>query len=93
MVATLNQTLKQADVLFTRVDTELLPEGTKTIAALHKTIADADRALLSKDSPTTQDLHDLMQELTDMARSVRIFVNYLEQHPSMLIRGKKEDHP
>ena len=93
MVATLNQTLKQADTLFTRVDTELLPEGTKTIAALHKTIADADRALLSKDSPTTQDLHDLMQELTDMARSVRIFVNYLEQHPSMLIRGKKEDHP
>jgi hypothetical protein len=38
-------------------------------------------------------LHDLLQELTDMARSVRIFVNYLEQHPSMLIRGKKEDHP
>jgi paraquat-inducible protein B len=93
MVATLNQTLKQADVLLSRVDTELLPEGTKTIAALHKTIADADQALLGKDSPTTQDLHDLLQELTDMARSVRIFVNYLEQHPSMLIRGKKEDHP
>jgi len=93
MVATLNQTLKQADTLFTRIDTELLPEGTKTLAALHKTIADADRALLGKDSPTTQDLHDLLQELTDMARSVRIFVNYLEQHPSMLIRGKKEDHP
>jgi paraquat-inducible protein B len=93
MVATLDQTLKQADTLFTRVNTDLLPEGTKTIEALHKTIADADRALLSKDSPTTQDLHDLLQELTDMARSVRIFVNYLEQHPSMLIRGKKEDHP
>ena len=93
MIATLNQTLKQADTLLSRVDTELLPEGTKTIEVMHKTIADADRALLGKDSPTTQDLHDLMQELTDMARSVRIFVNYLEQHPSMLIRGKKEDHP
>jgi paraquat-inducible protein B len=93
LIATLDQTLKQADVLLSRVDTELLPEGTKTIAALHKTIADADQALLGKDSPTTQDLHDLLQELTDMARSVRIFVNYLEQHPSMLIRGKKEDHP
>jgi hypothetical protein len=35
----------------------------------------------------------MMQELTDTARSVRIFVNYLQQHPSILIRGKKEEHP
>ncbi len=93
VLGTLNQTLKQADALFSRVDTELLPEGTKTIEALHKAIADADRALLGKDSPTAQDLHDMLQELTDTARSVRIFVNYLQQHPSMLIRGKKEEHP
>jgi paraquat-inducible protein B len=93
VLGTLNQTLKQADALFSRVDTQLLPEGTKTIEALHKAIADADRALLGKDSPTAQDLHDMLQELTDTARSVRIFVNYLQQHPSMLIRGKKEEHP
>jgi paraquat-inducible protein B len=91
VLGTLNQTLKQADALFSRVDTELLPEGTKTIAALHKAIADADQALLGKDSPTAQDLHDMMQELTDTMRSVRIFVNYLQQHPSILIRGKKEE--
>jgi paraquat-inducible protein B len=93
VLGTLNQTLKQADSLLSRVDSELLPEGTKTIEALHKAIADADRALLGKDSPTGQDLHDMMQELTDTARSVRIFVNYLQQHPSILIRGKKEEHP
>jgi paraquat-inducible protein B len=93
VLGTLNQTLKQADTLFSRVDTELLPEGTKTIAALHKAIADADQALLGKDSPTAQDLHDMMLELTDTMRSVRIFVNYLQQHPSMLIRGKKEEKP
>ena len=93
VLGTLNQTLKQADALFSRVDTELLPEGTQTIAALHKAIADADRALLGRDSPTTQDLHDMMVELTDTMRSVRVFVNYLQQHPSMLIRGKKEEKP
>jgi paraquat-inducible protein B len=93
VLGTLNQTLKQADALFSRVDTELLPEGTKTIAALHKAIADADQALLGKDSPTAQDLHDMMLELTDTMRSVRVFVNYLQQHPSMLIRGKKEGKP
>jgi paraquat-inducible protein B len=93
LLATLNQTLKQADALLGRVDTELLPEGTKTMEALHRAIADGDRALLGKDSATAQDLHDMMQELTDTARAVRIFVNYLQQHPSMLIRGKKEEHP
>jgi paraquat-inducible protein B len=93
VLGTLNQTLKQADALFSRVDTELLPEGTKTIAALHKAIADADRALLGKDSPTAQDLHDMMLELTDTMRSVRIFVDYLQRNPSMLIRGKKEEKP
>jgi paraquat-inducible protein B len=93
VLGTLNQTLKQADALFSRVDSELLPEGTKTIEALHKAISDADRALLGKDSPTAGDLHDMMQELTDTARAVRVFVNYLQQHPSMLIRGKKEEHP
>jgi paraquat-inducible protein B len=93
VLGTLNQTLKQAEALLSRVDTDLLPEGTKTIAALHKTIADADRALLGKDAPAGQDLHDMMQELTDTARSLRIFLNYLQQHPSSLIRGKKEEHP
>jgi paraquat-inducible protein B len=92
-LGTLNQTLKQADTLLSRVDTELLPEGTKTIEAMHRAIVDADRALVGKDSPTVQDLHDMMAELTDAARSVRIFVSYLQQHPSMLIRGKKEEHP
>jgi paraquat-inducible protein B len=93
VLGTLNQTLKQADTLLSRVDTELLPEGTKTIEAMHRAIVDADRSLVGKDSPTAQDLHDMMGELTDAARSVRIFVSYLQQHPSMLIRGKKEEHP
>ena len=93
VLATLNQTLKQADTLISRVDTELLPEGTKTIEALHRAIADADRSFVGKDAPTSQDLHDMLQELTDTARAVRVFVQYLQQHPSALIRGKKEENP
>jgi paraquat-inducible protein B len=93
VLATLNQTLKQADALISHVDTQLVPEGTKTIEALHRTIADADRSLLGKDAPASQDLHDMMQELATTARAVRVFVEYLQQHPSMLIRGKKEEHP
>ena len=35
----------------------------------------------------------MLQELTDTARAVRVFVQYLQQHPSALIRGKKEEKP
>jgi paraquat-inducible protein B len=93
VLATLNQTLKEADALLSHVDSQLLPEGTKTIEALHRAIANADRALLGKDAPASQDLHDMMQELTNTARAARVFLEYLQQHPSILIRGKKEEHP
>jgi len=61
--------------------------------ALHQAIADADRSLLNKDAPASQDLHDTLQELTRTARAVRVFVDYLQRHPATLIRGKKEDNP
>jgi paraquat-inducible protein B len=93
LLVALNQTLKQADAMISHVDTQLVPQGTKTMEALHRTIADADRSLLGKDAPASQDLHDMMQELTSTARAVRVFVEYLDQHPSILIRGKKEEHP
>jgi hypothetical protein len=35
----------------------------------------------------------MMQELTNTARAARVFLEYLQQHPSILIRGKKEEHP
>jgi paraquat-inducible protein B len=92
-LATLNQTLKDANALISRVDAQLVPEGTKTLEALHRAIADADRSFVGKDAPASQDLHDMLQELTDTARAVRVFVQYLQQHPSALIRGKKEENP
>ena len=94
-LATLNQTLKDVDTLVSRVDAQWVPEGTKTLEELHRAIADADRALknadsalFAKDSPAPQDLRDALQEVTRAARAVRVFVDYLERHPDVLIRGK-----
>jgi paraquat-inducible protein B len=92
-IAALNQTLKQTDALLARIDAEWVPEGTKTMEELHRAIADADRSLLNQDAPAAQDLHDTLQELTRTSRAVRIFVDYLQRHPAILIRGKKEDQP
>jgi paraquat-inducible protein B len=93
VLASLNQTLKQTDALVGRIDAQWVPEGTKTMEELHRAIADADRSLLGKDAPTSQNLHDTLQEVAAAARSIRVFMDYLQRHPSMLIRGKQEEHP
>jgi paraquat-inducible protein B len=93
LLATLNQTLKEADGMINRVDAQWVPEGTETLAALHRTIADADRSLVGRDSTTSRDLHDTLQELTSTARAVRVLVDYLERHPEMFVRGKTAEAP
>jgi paraquat-inducible protein B len=97
-LATLDRTLKDADTLITRVDAQWIPEGTKTLQEARRAIADADRALkdadasfLTNDSPAPQDLRDTLQEVTRAARAVRVFVDYLQRHPEVLIRGKTEE--
>jgi paraquat-inducible protein B len=97
-IATLDKALKDADTLIDRVDAQWVPEGTKTLEDARKAIAAADRALsdadtnlLAKDSPAPQDLRDTLQELARAARAVRVFVDYLERHPEILIRGKPEE--
>jgi paraquat-inducible protein B len=99
-IRTLNQTLKDADRLVTNIDAKLVPEGTKTLEDLRRAINSADRVLVNtdstlfgKDSPAPQDLRDTLQEVTRAARSVRVLVDYLERHPEILIRGKKEEKP
>jgi len=94
-LATLDQTLKDASVLVNRVDTQWVPEGTKTLEDLRRAIGDAntavrnaDATLFSKDSATPQDLRDTLQEITRAARSIRVLMDYLERHPDALIRGK-----
>jgi paraquat-inducible protein B len=90
LIVTLNQTLKDADSMIKRVDTEFLPEGTKTLEELHHAIADGDQALLGQDSAGRQDLRDALQEMAGAARSIRVLVDYLQRHPEALIRGKKQ---
>jgi paraquat-inducible protein B len=52
-----------------------------------------DAALLGKDAPLQQDLRNALEEVTKAARALRILMDYLEQHPESLIRGKTEVKP
>jgi paraquat-inducible protein B len=63
------------------------------IATADSVLKSTDAALLGKDAPLQQDLRNALEEVTKAARSLRILMDYLEQHPESLIRGKTEVKP
>ena len=86
----LNTTLKDANVLIERINTQLVPAATETLQQLHVAIANGDQALFGKESAGPQDLRDTLVEMAEAARAVRVLVDYLQRHPEALIRGKKK---
>ncbi|MBR6022377.1 MAG: MCE family protein [Kiritimatiellae bacterium] len=53
--------------------------------------ADAVTATLAPDSPQGVLLSDTLSDLQDAARSLRLLLDFLEQHPDALLRGKTVD--
>jgi paraquat-inducible protein B len=85
----LNVTLRKADALMAKLNTEVAPELKATIEQARKTLAAAERTV-APDSPVQDDLRETLQEVTRAAESLRALVDYLERHPESLIRGKRE---
>ncbi len=99
-LATLDQTLKDADQALNHVDAEITPALKTTLDELHGAIASAtqvlkntDATLVGTDAPGQQALRDALQEIASAARSLRTLTDFLERHPDSLIRGKKEEKP
>lgn len=86
----LDQTLSQLNGTLKQVNTDVLPEFKGTLKDARKTLGSANDAL-SSDSPLQQNLSGTLQELQRMARSLRVFSDYLGVHPEALIRGRKAD--
>ena len=93
----LDAALASAQKLVTRVDTELVPSIKADLEALHRTLGamertlkNADATILGPDAPAQQELRDALNEFTRAARSMRVFLDYLERHPEAPIRGKAE---
>jgi paraquat-inducible protein B len=104
-MASLDVALNDAATLIKRVDREVVPTLKADLEALQQTLANADRTLasaermlksadatlLGPDAPAQQELRDALGEFTRAARSLRIFLDYLERHPESPIRGRLED--
>lgn len=86
-VKRLDATLKEAQTLLARLKGETVPAATLAIEQAKGTLATAERAIAA-DSPLRQDLDQTLEDVAQAARSLKILLDYLEQHPDALLRGK-----
>jgi paraquat-inducible protein B len=88
----LNESLKNANQLFGKVNDQILPQLQGTLDEAQKTF-NAAQSTLQQDSPLQSDVHQAMQELTRTLQSLNALSDYLERHPESLLRGKSGDKP
>ncbi|HSW12996.1 MAG TPA: MlaD family protein [Solimonas sp.] len=86
----LRDSLRDADRLLLKLDTELAPELKQTLAETRKTMGAANDALAA-DAPLQQDLRGTLESVDRAARSLRGLTETLQRHPEALLRGKPDD--
>jgi paraquat-inducible protein B len=86
----LDESLAQFSSTLQHLNTDLLPQLKGSLQGINKTLGSAEKAL-SGDSPLQQNLGLTLEELQRMARSLRVFSDYLAAHPEALIRGRRPD--
>ena len=85
----LNTSLKDADALVKRLDTDVGPELKRTLEQARRTLIEAQKAV-SEDSPVQTDLRDTLEEVKRSSEELRALVDYLERQPDALIRGRRQ---
>lgn len=94
-VASLNRVLTHLD----RLAVETRPNLNELIKSMRATSDAAQRTLAliqnraGGNAPANTDLPELMNELSQAARSVRELADYLDRHPDALLRGRKGEAP
>ena len=84
----LRATLEEARGVSKQLNEDLAPSLAATLAQLEGA-AGSTNAMLSPDSPTRREMQRSLTELAEAARSMRLLLEYLEQHPESLLRGKE----
>jgi len=92
VVSDVHGTLGEAQTLLRNANTRTGP----LLTSLQETSQAAQLVLKSlgnsygSDSQVRGELADLLRQLQDTARSVKVLASYLEQHPESLVRGKAQ---
>lgn len=88
----LNNSLTDADRLFRRLDTDVVPQARDALVGARRSFSSAE-ATLRTGSPLQSDVHQALRELTRTLESLSALSDYLERHPESLVRGKSKDAP
>ena len=92
--------LAEYQQLAKNADTQLAPliaNVNKVALSADKTLVQAERALVSvesainEDSPLRYDVVKALREVQSAARSLRILMDYLDQHPEAVVSGKRAE--
>lgn len=86
----LRDSLQSLDQLMRNLDGKLAPQATSMLRTAEKSL-ERIGGLLDQDSPLNDNLENTMRELSSAARSLRALADYLQTHPSSLIRGRNAD--
>jgi paraquat-inducible protein B len=83
----LNTAVKEIQMLTAALRTGTAPELNAVLKQAQLSLA-TSKAVLESDSPLQYRMKETLEELSDAARSLRVLVEYLENHPESIITGK-----
>jgi paraquat-inducible protein B len=89
-LAQFQATLKSGQGLIGRIDSQVLPQASRTLEQAQQALQSAN-AVLAQDAPLQKDVQAALRQVGQSARALAALADYLERHPEALIRGKPED--
>lgn len=87
----LGSTLAVTERAVKRIDSDLTPQATRTLADLSRALAHAERGLdglVSEDAPIQRDMRETLREVSRAAEALRSLSDYLERNPGAILRGR-----
>lgn len=86
----LRGSLKSITRLVDRLDGQVAPQASAMLKAAQKSLARVDK-LLAQDSPMNDNIDRTLREISTAAKSLRALADYLQTHPTALLRGPARD--
>jgi paraquat-inducible protein B len=83
----LNAAVKEIQMLTAALRTGTTPELNAVLKQAQLSLA-TSKAVLETDSPLQYRMKETLEELSEAARSLRVLVEYLENHPESIVTGK-----
>lgn len=86
----LRASLQSVAKLVKNLDGQVTPQASAMLKAAQKSLASVDK-LLAQNSPMNDNIDRTLREISTAAKSLRALADYLQTHPTALLRGPARD--